>query len=88
MPMEGDTDASSRIAIFDFDVHHGNGTEEEFYDDPDVLYVSWHQQGLFPGTGRLGETGGEGAEGSNLNINLPSGSAPVQVHPVPPPRFH
>ena len=63
-----------RLAIFDFDVHHGNGTEEEFYDDPDVLYVSWHQQGLFPGTGRLGETGGEGAEGSNLNINLPSGS--------------
>jgi len=47
----------SRVAIVDFDVHHGNGTQEIFYADPSVLYASTHQMPLFPGTGETDETG-------------------------------
>jgi len=47
----------SRVAIVDFDVHHGNGTQEIFYSDPSVLYASTHQMPLFPGTGEADETG-------------------------------
>ena len=47
----------SRVAIVDFDVHHGNGTQEIFYSDPSVLYASTHQMPLFPGTGETDETG-------------------------------
>ncbi len=46
-----------RVAIVDFDVHHGNGTQDIFYDDASVLYASTHQMPLFPGTGALDETG-------------------------------
>lgn len=46
-----------RVAIIDFDVHHGNGTQEIFYNDPGVLYASTHQMPLYPGTGRQSETG-------------------------------
>ncbi|MGH8559623.1 MAG: histone deacetylase family protein [Methylococcales bacterium] len=46
-----------RVAIVDFDVHHGNGTQEIFYKDPDILYASTHQMPLYPGTGRRSETG-------------------------------
>ncbi|MCS0495386.1 histone deacetylase family protein [Ancylobacter sp. MQZ15Z-1] len=46
-----------RVAIVDFDVHHGNGTQEIFWSDPDVLYASTHQMPLFPGTGAVGERG-------------------------------
>ena len=46
-----------RVAIVDFDVHHGNGTQQIFYSDPDVLYASTHQMPLFPGTGAVRETG-------------------------------
>ncbi len=63
-----------RVAIVDWDVHHGNGTQDIFYDDPRVLYVSTHQSPLYPGTGRLEETGGDGAPFSNLNLPLPPGS--------------
>ncbi len=45
------------MAIVDFDVHHGNGTQDIFYDDPTVLYASTHQMPLFPGTGAASETG-------------------------------
>ena len=62
-----------RIAIIDFDVHHGNGTQDAFYDDPKVLYVSIHQSGHFPGTGGLEESGASNAAGSNINIPLPAG---------------
>jgi acetoin utilization deacetylase AcuC-like enzyme len=62
-----------RIAIIDFDVHHGNGTQDAFYDDPKVLYVSTHQSGHFPGTGKVDETGGGAAVGTNINIPLPAG---------------
>src|SRR5439155_1819189 len=46
-----------RVAIVDFDVHHGNGTQDAFYDDPSVLYISTHQYPFYPGTGAASETG-------------------------------
>ena len=64
-----------RIAIVDWDVHHGNGTQEAFYDDPNVLTISIHQDGLFPrDSGFIGERGIKSGLGSNLNIPLPPGS--------------
>ena len=67
-------DAKPRLAIVDFDVHHGNGTQDIFYDDPSVLFVSLHQFPLWPGTGWLTETGAGAGVGANLNIPLPPGS--------------
>lgn len=61
------------ILIIDFDVHHGNGTQEAFYDDPQVLYISTHQHPLYPGTGSISETGDGAARGTTVNIPLPSG---------------
>jgi acetoin utilization deacetylase AcuC-like enzyme len=63
-----------RIAIIDFDVHHGNGTQDTFYSDPKVLYVSTHEFPLYPGTGGLEETGSGQAKGTTVNIPLPAGS--------------
>lgn len=63
-----------RVAIVDFDAHHGNGTEAAFYGDGRVLYASLHEHPLYPHTGRLHETGGPGAEGTNVNLPLPSGA--------------
>ena len=60
-----------RIAIVDFDVHHGNGTQAIVWDDPDTLYVSTHQWPLYPGTGRASETG---AHGNIVNVPLPPGT--------------
>ena len=63
-----------RVAILDFDVHHGNGTQEIFYADDSVFFASLHQSPLFPGTGSRNETGvGKGA-GATLNFPLPAGS--------------
>ncbi len=62
-----------RIAIIDFDVHHGNGTQEAFYDDPRVLYVSAHQSPFYPGTGSVEETGSGEGKGTTVNIPLPAG---------------
>jgi len=59
-----------RVLIVDFDVHHGNGTQEIFYDRKDVLYFSSHQYPFYPGTGSLGETGGRGARGFTVNCPL------------------
>ena len=58
-----------RVAIFDWDVHHGNGTQDIFYDRGDVLYASIHENGLYPDTGALAETG-EG-DGAQTTVNLP-----------------
>jgi len=63
-----------KVAIIDFDVHHGNGTQEAFYGSPQVLYVSTHQYPHYPGTGTISETGSDTARGSKVNIPLPSGS--------------
>lgn len=63
-----------RVVIVDWDVHHGNGTQAIFWDDPDVLYVSTHQDPLYPGTGRPDEVGGPGAPGLTVNVPVPAGA--------------
>jgi acetoin utilization deacetylase AcuC-like enzyme len=60
-----------KIAIIDWDVHHGNGTEAIFIEDPSVLYVSLHEEGIYPFTGPARERGQGPGEGTNLNIPLP-----------------
>ena len=65
------TDAGERVWIFDFDAHHGNGTQDVFYEDPRVLFVSTHQWPLYPGTGRRTETGAGAGIGTTLNVPLP-----------------
>jgi acetoin utilization deacetylase AcuC-like enzyme len=67
-------DRGERVLILDWDVHHGNGTQDIFWDDPRVLYVSTHQWPLYPGTGAVRETGGPEAPGTTVNIPLPAGS--------------
>lgn len=64
-----------RVVIIDWDVHHGNGTQEIFYNDPDVMYISTHQAPHYPGTGAVHEIGSGVARGSNVNIPLRAGSA-------------
>ena len=59
-----------RVAIVDFDVHHGNGTQDAFYADPRVLYFSTHQYPYYPGTGAWNETG---RAGNIVNVPLPAG---------------
>jgi len=63
-----------RVLIIDWDVHHGNGTQDIFYDDPSVFYVSFHQASLFPGTGLVEERGRGQGKGYNMNFPFPSGS--------------
>lgn len=62
-----------RIAIVDTDVHHGDGTQDIFYNDPDILFISFHQDGrtLYPGTGFIEEAGGPMAYGTTINLPLP-----------------
>jgi acetoin utilization deacetylase AcuC-like enzyme len=67
-------DRGERVFILDWDVHHGNGTQSTFWDDPRVLFVSTHQWPLFPGTGRAEEIGGPNALGLTLNVPLPPGA--------------
>ncbi|HEX2620812.1 MAG TPA: histone deacetylase, partial [Phototrophicaceae bacterium] len=62
-----------RVMIVDFDVHHGNGTQDMFYDDDSVLFVSTHQYPFYPGTGALNETGRGKGQGYTINIPLPAG---------------
>jgi len=63
-----------RVAIVDFDVHHGNGTQDIFYARGDVLYISTHQWPLYPGTGAADEHGRGEGEGCTLNLPMPAGS--------------
>ena len=62
-----------RVAIVDIDVHHGNGTQDAFYVDPSVLYVSTHEYPFYPGPGALDEIGEGAGRGANINITLPPG---------------
>lgn len=62
-----------RIMIVDYDVHHGNGTHNIFYEDPNVLFISTHQSPWYPYTGRIDETGEGKGEGATINIPLPVG---------------
>ena len=77
--------------VYDFDVHHGNGTQDIFYNDPSVLFISSRQNGIYPGadhkttrlklfglgTGRMTEVGSGNGEGTNINIPLPAGSGEI-----------
>jgi acetoin utilization deacetylase AcuC-like enzyme len=63
-----------RVAIVDYDVHHGNGTQHSFYTDPTVLYVSSHQFPFYPGTGAADETGAGAGAGFTVNIPLSAGA--------------
>jgi acetoin utilization deacetylase AcuC-like enzyme len=60
-----------RVLIVDFDVHHGNGTQDTFYGDPSVLFFSTHQYPYYPGTGAATDTGAGKAEGATINVPLP-----------------
>src|SRR5947199_6266 len=65
---------ASRVAVFDFDVHHGNGTQHLFEERADVFYASTHQYPFYPGTGAAGERGIGAGEGFTLNVPLPAGT--------------
>jgi len=65
-------DRGARVLIVDWDVHHGNGTQEVFWDEPRVMYVSMHQWPAYPGTGRVSETGGRAAPGTTINFPFPA----------------
>ncbi len=62
-----------RILIVDFDVHHGNGTEAMFYDDPSILFISTHQFPFYPGTGAIKDTGVDAGRGYTINVPLSAG---------------
>jgi acetoin utilization deacetylase AcuC-like enzyme len=68
------TAKGARVLIVDWDVHHGNGTQAIFWNDPGVLYLSTHQWPLYPGTGEALEVGGPGAPGLTVNIPVPPGA--------------
>lgn len=68
---------AARVAIVDFDVHHGNGTQAAFYDDPNVLFISSQQYPYWPGTGAASETGERAGRGYTVNIPLPAGTGDV-----------
>jgi acetoin utilization deacetylase AcuC-like enzyme len=70
---------AGRVLIVDWDVHHGNGTQDLFYSDPSVCFFSTHQWPLYPGTGRADETGeGEGL-GTTMNFPFPAGSGRAEI---------
>ena len=71
-----------RVMIIDYDVHHGNGTQEMFYDDPRVLYFSIHQAPFYPGTGFADERGEGASLGTNVNVPLPAGAGFETYEPI------
>ncbi|MGB1889284.1 MAG: histone deacetylase [Akkermansiaceae bacterium] len=68
-----------KVAILDWDVHHGNGTQDIFYEDETVLFCSVHQSPWYPGTGMIEELGSGKGRGFNLNVPLPAGSDMSQI---------
>ncbi|HWE50162.1 MAG TPA: histone deacetylase [Bryobacteraceae bacterium] len=68
-----------RVVIADWDVHHGNGTQDIFYRDPSVFFFSTHQSPWYPGTGAANETGAGAGEGTTLNCPFPSGAGRDQI---------
>ena len=73
-----------KVAIVDSDVHHGDGTQDIFYNDPDVLFISFHQDGrtLFPGSGFIEEAGGVNAWGKTINIPMAPGTGDIGIHRI------
>ena len=67
-----------RVAILDWDAHHGNGTQAAFYEDGSVLYVSLHQYPFYPGTGAANERGGGAGMGATVNLPLPAGTTEAE----------
>src|SRR5262249_39479017 len=63
----------ARVAVVDWDVHHGNGTQDAFWSDPTVLYVSTHQYPFYPGTGAATDIGAGAGRGATVNVPLPAG---------------
>jgi acetoin utilization deacetylase AcuC-like enzyme len=68
----------ARVAVVDWDVHHGNGTQDAFYADPSVMYVSTHQYPFYPGSGAADEIGEGEARGTTVNLPLPAGSGDAE----------
>jgi acetoin utilization deacetylase AcuC-like enzyme len=68
-----------RVLIVDWDVHHGNGTQDIFYTDPSVFFFSTHQWPLYPGTGRADETGEGAGAGTTMNFPFPAGSGRTEI---------
>src|SRR5436190_6197477 len=70
--------AAKRVLIMDWDVHHGNGTQDAFYDDPTVLFISTHQFPFYPGSGAVNEVGVAAGAGYTINVPLPAGCADAE----------
>jgi acetoin utilization deacetylase AcuC-like enzyme len=70
---------AERVLIADWDVHHGNGTQDIFYEDDSVLFFSTHQSPWYPGTGARGETGVGAGTGATINCPLPAGSGEAEI---------
>jgi acetoin utilization deacetylase AcuC-like enzyme len=75
-------EGATRLAIIDLDLHHGNGTQDIFYERRDVLYCSIHQAPLYPGTGMLADIGEGEGRGTTVNIPLPPGSGDLAYEQV------
>ena len=71
-----DSLGAERVMVFDWDVHHGNGTHAIFHSSPEVLFVSIHQWPFYPGTGALEDAGSGEGEGFTINLPVPAGSGP------------
>jgi acetoin utilization deacetylase AcuC-like enzyme len=71
--------AVERVLIVDWDVHHGNGTQDIFYSDPSVFFFSTHQWPLYPGTGRADEKGEGRGAGTTMNFPFPAGSGRAEI---------
>jgi acetoin utilization deacetylase AcuC-like enzyme len=72
----------TRVAVVDFDVHHGNGTQSSFYADHSVLFISSHQYPFYPGTGAAGEIGTAAGEGFTINLPLAAGATDADFERV------
>ena len=70
---------AERVLVADWDVHHGNGTQDVFYSDPSVFFFSTHEWPLYPGTGRANETGEGPGEGTTMNFPFPAGSGRREI---------
>ena len=73
------TFGAERVLIADWDVHHGNGTQDIFYDDGSVMFFSTHQWPWYPGTGPAGERGEGAGEGTTINRPFPAGSGRKEI---------
>jgi acetoin utilization deacetylase AcuC-like enzyme len=76
------TRGAERVAIVDYDVHHGNGTQWSFFADPSVLFISSHQYPFYPGTGDVDEVGGGDGEGFTVNLPLDAGATDADYEKV------